>query len=92
MSQDGHASCTMAWDIIACQACSVIFRMTHMHKCQQEHHACQALLCAGLHKASLSDADIPQFVPRCDLLMPQNDIPGWANGGSPARERCIGKM
>ena len=75
---------------IACQARSVLSRMIDMHMRQQEHHAC--LLCAGLHRASLSHADIQQFVPRCNPLMPQNDIPGGANGGSPARQRCIGKM
>ena len=90
MSQDGRASCTMAWNIS--QACWVISWMTHMHMRQQEHHACQALLCAGLHRASLIDADIQKFVPCCNLLVPQNDIPGWANGGSPAQQRCIGKI
>ena len=70
----------------------LIFRMMHMHMRQQEHHACQALLCAGLHRASLCYADIQQFVPCCNLLMPQNDISGWANGVSPARQRCTSVM
>ena len=70
----------------------LISRMMHMHMRQQEHHAHQALLCAGLHRASLGYADIQQFVPRCNLLMPQNDIPGWANGVSPARQDCTSVM
>ena len=68
MPQDGRASYTMAWEVIACQPCTPISRMIHM--CQREHHACQALLCSGMHRTSLSDADIQQFVPFCNIFMP----------------------